>query len=138
MEQYYPVHYQGGLSYQYWFVSVGRRNVIKSVKFTSLDRELKIYNLSLMDLDVESGLLSDEITTNNGDTIRVLKTVAFCIVNFLEIQSDATIYFHGNTDSRNRLYKMYINNYRILWEKVVHVTFIENSDQNLGFYCKKK
>lgn len=91
-----------------------------------------------MDLDVESGLLSDEITTNNGDTIRVLKTVAFCIVNFLEIQSDATIYFHGNTDSRNRLYKMYINNYRILWEKVVHVTFIENSDQNLGFYCKKK
>ena len=50
MEQHYPVHYQGGLSHQYWFVSVGKRNVIKSVKLTLIDEELKIYNLLLMDL----------------------------------------------------------------------------------------
>ena len=138
MEQHYPVQYQGGLTHQYWFVSVGRRNVIKSVKLTLLDLELKIYNLSLMDLDIDSGWLSDEVITNNGDTVKVLKTVAYCIMNSLEIQSDASIYFIGNSPSRNRLYKMYINNYRYLWEANFEITFIEKDGLESGFYCKKK
>lgn len=63
---------------------------------------------------VDSGWLSDEVITNNGDKLKVLKTVAFCMMNALEIQSDASIYFMGNSPARNRLYKMYMNNYRSL------------------------
>jgi hypothetical protein len=137
MEQHYPVHYQGGLSHQYWFVSVGKRNVIKSVKLTLSDEELKIYNLSLMDLDVDSGWLSDEVVTNNGDTLKVLKTMAYCMKISLEIQSDASIYFTRNSPARNRLYKMYMNNYRFLWEASFEVTFIEKEGLEYGFYCKK-
>jgi hypothetical protein len=91
-----------------------------------------------MDLDTESGWLSDEIITNNGDTAKVLKTVAYCIGFSLKIQSDITIYFAGNSASRNRLYKMYINNYRFLWELNFEVTFIEKGGLESGFYCKKK
>ncbi len=137
MEQHYPVHYQGGLSHQYWFVSVGKRNVIKSVKLTLIDEELKIYNLSLMDLDVDSGWLSDEVVTNKGDTLKVLKTLAYCMKISLEIQSDVSIYFTGNSPARNRLYKMYMNNYRSLWEASFEVTFIEKEGLEYGFYCKK-
>jgi hypothetical protein len=50
-------------------VSDGKRNVIKCDQFSLLDADTKVYNMSLMDWDVDSGALSDDVVTDNGDKL---------------------------------------------------------------------
>ncbi len=138
MENHYPVQYQPGKEHEYWFVSIGKRNVIKCIHFSVIDLNTQLYNLSLVDWQIETLSLSDKIITNNGDTSMVLNTVAYGIYCFFQIIPDATIYFSGNSNSRNRLYRMQINNNRELWEHDYQVDIIQNSENEIGFYCKKK
>lgn len=138
MENHYPVHYQPGKEHEYWFVSIGKRNVIKCIHFSAVDLNTQLYNLSLVDWQIETLSLSDKIITNNGDTSMVLNTVAYGIYCFFQIIPNATVYFSGNSNSRNRLYRMQINNNRDLWEHDYQVDIIQNSENEIGFYCKKK
>ena len=138
MEPHYPVHYQKLESHQYWFVSVGKRNVIKCVQFSILDAHSKLYNLSLMDLDLHLNMLSDNAITDNGDTIRILRTVAFCVQVFLNKEENTKVYFVGNSPARNRLYRMYIYNYQYLWDEFFLCECNKKSDVEFGFYFTKK
>ncbi len=138
MELHYSVHYQKLESHQYWFVSVGKRNVIKCVQFSILDAHSNVYNLSLMDMDVDSNRLSDNTITDNGDTIRILKTVAFCVQEFLNREENAKVYFVGNSPARNRLYRMYIYNYQYLWDELLLCECEKKSELEFGFYFSKK
>ncbi len=138
MEQHYPVHYQLGKKHEYWFVSEGRRKVIKCVRFSLVDLSAQLYNLSLVDWQYETNSFTDRVVTNNGDTIRVLQTVAFSIHCFFERFPNSTVYFSGNSPSRNRLYKMQVNNNRNLWENDYCLNIIRNSGNEIGFYCEKK
>ena len=138
MEQHYPVHYQLGKKHEYWFVSDGRRKVIKCVRFSLVDLSAQLYNLSLVDWQYETNSFTDKIVTNNGDTIKVLQTVAFSMQCFFDRFPHSTVYFTGNSPSRNRLYKMQINNHRNLWENEYCIIVILNSQNEIGFYCKKK
>lgn len=132
MEQYYPVHYQGGLSHQYWFVSVGRRNVIKCIQLDSLLEDDNHYNLCLYDYDEELSVLSDTVVSNNGDVERLFVTIAYCLNLFFVRNAQAHIFFEGNSAARNRLYRIQINKYRNYWEREFEIKIIlKNSNQIL-------
>ena len=138
MEQNYPVHYQGGLTHQYWFVSVGKRSVIKCVQLERMNPNDRFFHLSLLDYNPQNGSLCDLIVTNNGDTERVLKTVIFCIQSFLSLFPDARITLTGNSAARDRLFKMQISkwNQDSLADLLIVLDHLE--DGGIIFYVSKK
>ena len=138
MEQHYPVHYQGGLSHQYWFVSVGKRNVIKCIQLDSLLEEAHHFNLCLYDYDEDFKALSDTVVTNNGDVERVFVTIAYCLSHFFIFCPKARVFFEGNSASRNRLYRMQINKYRHFWNNNYVVEIVSKHPDGILFSVFKK
>lgn len=137
MEQHYPVHYQGGLSHQYWFVSFGRRKVIKCVQLDALVDTEGHYNLCLYDYDEKYCVLSDTVISNNGDVQRVFVTIAYCLSHFFKQNVKALVFFEGNSASRNRLYRIQINKYRHLWEEEYEVEIISKHPNEILFSISK-
>lgn len=117
MENHYPVHYRTGSTHQYWFVSTGKRNIIKCIQLDSLFENNCNYNLCLYDYDEYNRELTDSTISNNGDLEKVFVTIAHCLNHFFKMKSKAKISFKGNSDSRNRLYRIQINKYRKFWEQ---------------------
>jgi hypothetical protein len=54
--------------------------------------------------------LDDSIRSNNGDRDKVLATVAFTALTFMDQYPKAEIFVEGSTAARTRLYQMGINN----------------------------
>ena len=73
--------------YSFEFVSEGKRKINKVIKFTPIDVP-NVCNLGFGDTDSETGLIDDQITSNNGDTQRVLATVARAVWIFTEKHPD--------------------------------------------------
>lgn len=94
----------------YSFTSEGPKgSVNKVVRFTLIGEN--IYNLAFGDLDEYTGEISDMVVTNNGDSRKVLATVAATVYDFSLEYRDAIILAKGSTNSRTRLYRMGITNY---------------------------
>jgi len=94
----------------YEFVSVGAKgNVEKLVIFTTIEPP-DVYNLAFVDIDPQTGEQSDLITTNNGDSQKVLATVAATVLDFTDSYPNALVYATGSTPARTRLYRMGIAN----------------------------
>jgi hypothetical protein len=68
------------------------------------------YNLSFGDKDPITGFVSDLTVTDNGDSQKVLATVAATLYAFTMEKPDATIIATGSTAARTRLYRMGITN----------------------------
>ena len=68
------------------------------------------YNLGFGDKDPITGFLSDLTVTNNGDSQKVLATVAATLYAFTENYPEATVIATGSTQARTRLYRMGITN----------------------------
>jgi hypothetical protein len=68
-----------------------------------------LYNLGFGDMK-EQGVIDDEAITNNGDSQKVLATVAFTLLQFTNEYPDALVYATGSTESRTRLYRIGISN----------------------------
>ncbi len=85
----------------------------KIVQFTIIAESSTyvIYNLAFGDVNVDSGELDDLSVTNNGDTEKILATVAVAVNLFLNQHPDIGIYATGSTIARNRLYRMAISKY---------------------------
>jgi hypothetical protein len=99
---------QGESALVYEFVSQGL-NVKKIVIFspTSLPN---LFNLGFGDKDVSTGDFDDIIVTNNGDSLKVLATVASCVDSFTKDFPKAMVVATGSTRTRTRLYRMVISN----------------------------
>lgn len=94
--------------YSYRFISTGPRGAFKMhVRFAYI--EGGIYNLGFGVVDLGSGQLNDRIETRNGDSEKILATVASIALEFLRRHPTASIYAAGSTSSRTRLYQMGIN-----------------------------
>lgn len=111
----------GGYTFQYKrsadiyvFDSVGTKGIVrKIVKFDRIGSNL--FNVSLVDLDQQTGRVSDSVTTNNGDADRVLLTVASIILNFMEKHPGVTISIQGSDAKRTRWYQMSLaRNWRLI------------------------
>ena len=73
--------------------------------------ELKgFYNLGFGDKDHKTGEIDDTIITDNGDSQKILATVAYTVYSFTDKYPNSWIYAKGSTKARTRLYRMGISN----------------------------
>lgn len=92
------------------FYSEGPKGIIKKVVEFQLTIEENIYNLAFGDFNDQSKEIDDLSVTNNGDSLKVLATVASTIYVFIEKHPNAVIVATGSTAARTRLYRMGITN----------------------------
>ena len=94
----------------YEFTSEGSKGLIKKiVEFTETGTE-NVYNLGFADYDENTKTTSDISVTNNGDSLKVLATVASTVYAFTQKNPKAWILATGSTKVRTRLYRMGITN----------------------------
>ena len=97
---------------EYFFYSEGPMGQIrKIVRFILLSYNPPYYNLVLGDWDEALNDIDDISVTNNGDTEKVLATVAAIIFDFIDIFKNARVITEGNTPARTRRYQIGINKY---------------------------
>lgn len=91
------------------FISVGNKGaIIKIIQFLQISDDF--YNLGFGDKDAKTDEISDIIVSNNGDSRKVLATVAASVYAFTTKNSGAFVYATGSTKSRTRLYRIGITN----------------------------
>lgn len=96
---------------EFQFVSIGTKGeIIKIVRYSKTNFK-NIYNLALVDKDPVTNQFSDAIISDNGDTQKVLVTVAMTTVKFFEERPNSQVFFKGLTASRTRLWQMNIAKY---------------------------
>lgn len=107
-DQYNVEAYASLLKYE--FYSEGPKGKIKKqVIYKALEDSPYVFNLSFGDVDV-NGEINDTIVSNNGDSQKVLATVAMTVFKFYEEHEDAYVFVTGSTKARTRLYRMGIAN----------------------------
>nr|WP_291041544.1 hypothetical protein [Dyadobacter sp. 50-39] len=62
-------------------------------------------------MDESGETFNDMLVSNNGDSYKVLATVAATVVEFTENHPKAAVLASGSTKSRTRLYRMALNRY---------------------------
>lgn len=105
----YPVII-GETSMVFEFVSEGIRGSIPKLVIYSETHLHNFYNLGFGDKDEATGEIDDEVITNNGDSEKVLATVASTLYIFMEKYPDAMVFAMGSTRARTRLYRIGITN----------------------------
>ena len=65
-----------------------------------------MYNLVFGDWHARSDKLDDQAITNNGDTQKVLATVAASVILFMSSHPHDCVFATGSTPSRTRLYQI--------------------------------
>jgi hypothetical protein len=95
----------------YEFESDGPNGKIKKiVRFSPRNADgFTYFNLGFGDWNEAENRIDDLSTTNNGDTEKVLATVAAAVLLFTEAYPDMPVYAHGSTPGRTRLYQMGIS-----------------------------
>ncbi|QZO87332.1 DUF6934 family protein [Riemerella anatipestifer] len=93
------------------FTSEGQKGLIeKLVRFQETNVK-NVYNLAFGDKDLTTGDIDDKVISNNGDSEKVLATVAATLYAFTDKYPNAWIYATGSTKSRTRLYRMRITKF---------------------------
>ena len=105
----YPV-IVGATSMVYEFISEGSKGKISKLVIYSETHLHNFYNLGFGDKDEITGEINDSIVTNNGDSEKVLATVAATLYEFTNKFPEAMIFAIGSTKARTRLYRIGITN----------------------------
>jgi hypothetical protein len=88
------------------FTSVGRKGEIPKIVQYSETNLKDFYNLGFGDKDLQTGEVNDAVVSDNGDSQKVLATVAATVYAFTDKYPEAWIYATGSTKSRTRLYRI--------------------------------
>jgi hypothetical protein len=128
------------------FFSEGPKGKIEKMVYYTKTRRENIYNLGFGDYNESIDDFDDRVVTNNGDSQKVLATVASSLFTFTDRYPDAAIIASGSTLARTRLYRMGITNNLLLIEKDFHVFGYMGSEfvrfkKNVhyeGFLAKRK
>src|SRR5687767_7126552 len=92
------------------FVSEGPKGKItKLVEYVETGMK-GVFNLAFGDKDHLTGRINDVVITNNGDSKKILATVASTVFAFMSKYPDAWIYATGSCKARTRLYRIGISN----------------------------
>lgn len=92
------------------FVSEGPKGKItKLVEYIETGVK-NVFNLAFGDKDHLTGRINDVVITDNGDSKKVLATVASTVFAFMSKYPDAWVYATGSCKARTRLYRMGISN----------------------------
>ena len=92
------------------FFSIGPKGQIKKIIEFSETNVKDVYNLAFGDFDEKTEQTSDKVVTNNGDSLKVLATVASSVYAFTEKRLEACVFATGSTVVRTRLYRMGLTN----------------------------
>lgn len=131
----------------YEFVSQGAKGDVKKVVIYTPTGAPNYFNLGFGDWCESTREPDDCVITNNGDSSKVMATVAATVYTFTNKFPGAVIYAVGSTKSRTRLYRIGISNnletirldfqvYGLLedgWEE-----FIPNTDYQAFLVIRKK
>jgi len=96
--------------FYYEFSSEGPRGSIKKIVEYSKTSTENVFNLGFGDYDEELKSIDDLYVTNNGNSLKVLATVASTVYAFTNKYPNARILATGSTAVRTRLYRMGITN----------------------------
>jgi hypothetical protein len=117
------------------FISIGNKgSIVKVIKYTKINENPLVYNLGFGDKNLTYESIDDSAITNNGDTDRVLVTVAFTIYAFYKEYPNANVYLTGSTTSRTKLYQINISKFYNLISK----DFVVYGELEKGFERFKK
>ncbi|MDQ2721228.1 MAG: hypothetical protein M3Z26_15885 [Bacteroidota bacterium] len=94
----------------YEFISEGPKGSIKKIVEYSKTSTENVYNLGFGDYEESTKGINDLSVTNNGDSLKVLATVASTVYAFTGKYPKAWILATGSTSVRTRLYRMGITN----------------------------
>lgn len=94
----------------YEFMSVGKKGAFKKRITFQLIQEPNVYNLGFGDINSLTDQIDDLVVTNNGDSQKVLATVANAVLHFTGLYPEAVIFATGSTPARTRLYQIGITN----------------------------
>lgn len=105
----YPI-IVGETSMVFEFTSEGLRGNVRKLVIYSETHLHDFYNLGFGDKDDVTGQIDDQVITNNGDSEKVLATVASTLYTFTDKFPEAMILVIGSTKARTRLYRIGISN----------------------------
>ena len=99
---------------------------IDNPEYVGLPIDSYVYNLGFGDYDEERGGIDDKVESKNGDTERILATVANTANEFWQEYPDALLFFRGSQlpdekPKRTRLYQMGLNKYMNEINKIAYV-----------------
>jgi len=92
------------------FLSIGNKGEIPKIVQYSETNLKGVYNLGFGDKDLQTGEVDDRVISDNGDSQKVLATVAATVYAFTGKYPEAWIYATGSTKSRTRLYRIGLTN----------------------------
>lgn len=102
--------------HRFEFNSVGPYGEItKLITFRPLATSDNHYNLAFGDWDSDKQAFNDTIVSNNGDTLKILNTVAFAVQSFVIQNPGSVVLASGSTPARTRLYQINISKY---WKEI--------------------
>ncbi len=129
------------------FLSVGKKGAIRKRVYFKTFENTDVYNLAFGDVNPETDDFDDMVITDNGDTEKVLATVATIVFTFLDKYTNAIVHAMGATPSRTRLYQIGISKnieelqekYQVfgLFEDRFWIEFKKNVPYS-AFYIKNK
>lgn len=100
----------------YGFTSQGPKGPIeKRVHFQKINEYIggsPVVNLAFGDLDEENKKINDSSISNNGDKDKILATVAYTAIDYINKKGKFPIIVKGSSPARTRLYQMALNAYR--------------------------
>jgi hypothetical protein len=93
------------------FISKGNHgSIVKLVKYDLVCDDPLVFNLGFGDKNAK-GEIDFSAISDNGDTEKVLSTVAYTLFDFFDVHPTAIVYFVGLTKTRTRLYQMGISKF---------------------------
>ena len=90
-------------NYIFEFPSIGKKHLVKQVRFSKMKYSPYTYNLSLGTV-LEDGTVNFLDSSNNGDVVKVFITVIRCVKVFTREFPDSVIFFIGDTEQKNKVY----------------------------------
>jgi hypothetical protein len=92
------------------FDSVGPNGKVrKIVQYTEINLK-NYFNLGFGDKNHKTNTIDDLVVTNNGDSQKILATVASTLFEFTDHHPEANVIAVGSSMARTRLYRMGITN----------------------------
>jgi hypothetical protein len=119
--------YSGAADTVFEFNSTGPKGTVTKIVVYSSTNLKHVYNLGFGDKD-ENGDINDTVITNNGDSKKVLATVAATLFAFTDKYQEAFVFAIGNSRARTRLYRIGITNHIELIIKDFEVFGLESGE----------
>lgn len=127
------------------FISTGKNGeFIKRIEFRPIEVP-NYYELVFGDKR-KDGSISVYTISNNGDKNKILRTIAEAVRDFLQVYSQAIVFFKGVTPGRTRLYQIAISLHFNDLTKEYEITVLQNGKRlpfrkNIkadAFYVRKR